>query len=158
MSSPRWKEFENVVRSAEERLRALSEAESGKRPGPGKWSPKEVLGHLIDSAANNHQRFVRALFTDDLVFPGYAQDDWVRVQRYREAPWDELIGLWTAYNLHLLRVVSAIPDDTLTRRRTRHNLHQIAWRTVPESEPATLEYFIEDYVGHLLHHLGQIFR
>ena len=156
MSDEKWKEFESVVRIAEARLLALTEAESEKRPRPGKWSPKEVLGHLIDSAANNHQRFVRAQFTDDLVFPGYAQDDWVRVQRYQEAPWEELIRLLKAYNLHLLRVVAAIPEDALTRRRTRHNLHQLAWRAVPESEAVTLEVFIHDYVGHLKHHLGQI--
>ena len=156
MSKARWEEFEYVVRDAEPPLRALSESESAQRPRPGGWSPKEIVGHLIDSAANNHQRFVRAQFTDDLVFEGYAQDDWVRVQRYQEAPWDELIDLWKAYNLHLLRVVSAIPEDALTRRRERHNLHQVAWRTVPESEPTTLKYFIDDYVGHLKHHLGQI--
>ena len=83
--------------------------------------------------------------------------NWARTKRYQEAPWDELIRLWRAYNLHLLRVVEAIPEDALALRRTRHNLHQIAWRTVPESEPTTLEYFIDDYVGHLKHHLGQIF-
>ena len=45
-----------------------------------KWSPREIVGHLIDSAANNHQRFVRAQFTDDLVFSGYQQAEWVGVQ------------------------------------------------------------------------------
>ena len=78
------------------------------------------------------------------------------MQRYQEAEWEELVRLWKAYNLHLSRVVSAIPDEVLHRERTRHNLHRLAWRTVPESEPVTLAYFIGDYVAHLEHHLAQI--
>jgi hypothetical protein len=67
---------------------------------PGKWSTKEVVGHLIDSAANNHQRFVRAQWTDDLLCPTYAQDEWVRTQRYQEAPWPDLVELFRTYNRH----------------------------------------------------------
>jgi hypothetical protein len=62
-------------------LLAMSEDRSRLRPAPGKWCPREVIGHLIDSASNNHQRFVRAQFQDDLVFSGYEQDAWVSVQR-----------------------------------------------------------------------------
>ena len=51
-------------------LEQMSEEATRKRPQPGKWCPREIIGHLIDSASNNHQRFVRALFQDDLVFPG----------------------------------------------------------------------------------------
>jgi hypothetical protein len=137
-------------------LEGLPDAETTRRPSPEKWSPREILGHLIDSASNNHQRFVRAQFTDDLVFPGYEQDSWVRVQRYQEAPWPDLIRLWRGLNLHLARVMAATPEAERTRPRRRHNLHQIAWRAVPAAEPATLDYFMADYVGHLKHHLRQI--
>ena len=125
-------------------------------PAPGRWSPKEVVGHLIDSAANNHQRFVRAQWQADLIFPGYRQDDWVSSQRYQDAPWTELVTLWREYNRHIARVMAAVPTEVRERRHARHNLHQIAWRPVAESEPATLDYFMEDYVGHLHHHLRQI--
>ena len=149
-------DFRATVEQAARRLRTLSEADSEGRRAPGKWSAKEVLGHLIDSAGNNHQRFVHAQFTDDLVFPGYDQDAWISVQRYQAASWPTLIELWRAYNLHLAHVIDAIPDTVLRQPRRRHNLYQIAWRAVPESEPVTLEYFIRDYVGHLKHHLTQI--
>ena len=134
----------------------MSELDSAKPPTPGKWSPKEVLGHLIDSASNNHQRFVRAQFTDDLVFPGYDQETWVAAQRYRSAPWPELVGLWSGFNLHLARVIEAAPASVRERPRARHNLHEIAWKAIPEDQPATLEYFMRDYVAHLRHHLAQI--
>ena len=127
-----------------------------QRPAPGKWSAQEILGHLIDSAANNHLRFVKAPGRDDLVFDGYDQDDWVRVQSYATADWPLLVGLWRAYNLHLAHVMAAIPDDARRRPCSRHSLDRIAFRPVPAGDPATLGYLMEDYVVHLRHHLGQI--
>lgn len=149
-------ELRDAVESFTPRLLALSEAQASRPPAPGKWSPKEVIGHLVDSASNNHQRFVRAQFLDDLVFAGYAQEDWVAAQRYRDAPWPDLVALWRLYNLHLARVIEAAPAPVRQRPRARHNLHEIAWTAVPKSEPATLEDFMRDYVGHLRHHVAQI--
>ncbi|HEX8144221.1 MAG TPA: DinB family protein [Pyrinomonadaceae bacterium] len=150
-------DFRLTIESGAERLLVLSEAESEERRAPDKWSPKEVLGHLVDSAANNHQRFVRAQFQDHLVFPGYAQEEWVAVQHYQQASWPLLVELWKTYNLHLLHLVSHIPAQELTRIHREHSLHKIAWRVLSESEPATLEYLIRDYIGHMKHHLRQIF-
>jgi hypothetical protein len=150
-------DFEETIRDAAVRLQEIS-AEESRQPGNGEWSRHEVLGHLIDSAANNHQRFVRAQFKDDLVFPGYDQEQWVSSQRYNDEPWPDLIELWRAYNLHLVHVVSRIPEDVLTRPRDRHSLDQIAFKTVAQSEPTTLEYLVRDYLDHLKHHLDQIWR
>ena len=145
-----------AVEAAFRSLSALSEDAAARRPAPGKWSPKEIIGHLIDSAANNHQRFVRAQFQDDLVFPGYAQDEWVAAQRYQDAPWGELLELWRAYNRHIARLIEAMPAEVRMRERRRHNLHERAWRAVPADTPTTLDYFMRDYVLHLHHHLRQI--
>lgn len=149
-------EFVRAVEEGAARLRALGEEESGRRPAGGGWSPKETVGHLIDSAANNHQRFVRAQARADLVFEGYAQDEWVGAQHYGEAPWARLVELWRLYNLHLAHVVARVPEAELRRPRRPHSLHRIAFRPVDESEPATLEYLIRDYLEHLRHHLAQI--
>ena len=149
-------ELQTAVDAALPRLLALPDEATRRRPAPGKWSPREIIGHLVDSASNNHQRFVRAQFQDDLIFAGYAQDDWVAVQRYQDAPWTELVQLWANFNRHLARVMAATPEALRMRRHARHNLHELAWRPVPQSKAATLDYFMRDYVGHLKHHLSQI--
>ena len=149
--------FRETVMSATERLRQISADESARQPGPEKWSVKEILGHLIDSAANNHQRFVRAQFTDDLVFPGYEQEKWVSSQKYVDEPWPELIQLWSSYNLHLAHVISAIPENKLMQARIRHNLDEIALQPVEKKDTTTLDYFVRDYLVHMKHHLNQIF-
>ena len=150
-------EFRSTIVSANARLRDIPEAQSREKRSPAEWSPIEVLGHLIDSAANNHQRFVRAQFTDDLVFPGYEQEQWVSSQNYRDESWSEVVQLWSSYNLHLLHVASVIPEEVLTKPRASHTLDQIAFNLVDKSKPATLEYLIRDYLDHLRHHLNQIF-
>jgi DinB superfamily len=150
-------DFRNTIVSATARLRSIPETQSDRKNSSDDWSAKETIGHLIDSAANNHQRFVRAQFTDDLVFPGYEQDQWVSSQKYGDELWLDVIQLWSSYNLHLVHVASAIPEDVLTKPRLRHTLDQIAFNLVDKNDPATLEYLIRDYLDHLRHHLNQIF-
>src|SRR5215213_2486786 len=151
-------EFRETIVTATVQLRDIPEEQSRLKSSAQDWSPIEVIGHLIDSAANNHQRFVRGQFTDDLMFPGYEQEQWVNSQNYRNESWPEVIQLWSSYNLHLLHVASAIPVDVLTKPRSSHTLDQIALNLVEKNEPATLEYLIRDYVDHLRYHLNQIFE
>jgi hypothetical protein len=145
-----------TVDAAEHDLGAIADADSARPRSPGKWSPREVIGHLVDSASHNHQRFVRARWQDDLVFAGYEQDAWVAAQHYRDAPWRELVALWAGYNRHIARVMAAVPEEVRTRAHERHNLDEIAWRTVPREQPTTLDYLMADYVDHLEHHLRQV--
>jgi hypothetical protein len=144
-----------VTRDAPTLLAARPESVS-VAPAPGKWSPKQIIGHLIDSASNNHQRFVRARFTDDLVFLGYEQESWVEVQGYTDADWTSLVTLWREFNLHVARVIERTPEDVAGKARTRHNLSQIAMAKIGSGEPVTLAWFMNDYVDHLEHHLGQV--
>src|SRR5215831_2492954 len=99
------RDFEETIRKATEDLNDIYEAEASSHK-PGKWSPKQILGHLIDSAANNHLRFVRAQLANDFTFPGYEQERWVDVQRYDSSSWTDLVQLWSYYNLHLLHLMS----------------------------------------------------
>ena len=134
-----------VLDGALPKLLALDEPRAARRPREMEWSRKELLGHLIDSAGNNHQRFVRGQLQPKMTFPPYAQDEWVAVQGYAERPWPELVALWRAFNEHLLHVAGRIPQAKL-----RHVCG------VSADEPSTLEDHVVDYVLHLEHHLGQI--
>lgn len=151
-------DFRQTVSNAAERFKLISEQQSQISRADGKWSPREILGHLIDSAANNHQRFVRAQFTDDLVFTGYEQTKWVEVQRYQDETWHELVQLWHFYNRHILHIIESTPEEQRTKLRAKHNLHQIASELLKEDEPVTLEWFMRDYLDHMKKHLGQIFE
>ncbi len=149
-------DFNHTLDEAAARLGPVPAARA-TRPMEGGWTAAQILGHLIDSAANNHQRFVRAQFTDHLDFQGYEQEQWVRAQHYESEPWPSLLDLWLAYNRHLAHVVAHIPPEALTTPRARHSLDRIAWRAVPADQPATLDYLIRDYLGHLRDHLQQLY-
>ena len=115
------------------------------KPAADQWSPKEILGHLIDSAANNHQRFVRAAYGAATQFPPYEQESWVRVQQYNQRPWESLIALWSAYNRHLVHVIESLPEDARS-----------APCNIGKDQPAALDFVVKDYLGHLLLHLKDI--
>ena len=152
-----WLEdFKQTVESASARLAKIDETQSEQPRAKDHWSSKQIIGHLIDSATNNHARFVLGQMKDDLVFPGYDQDGWVRTNHYQEASWSQLIELWRAYNLHLHHVIVHADQARMSTPCTLHTLQEIAFKTVPESEPVTLEYLMKDYVVHLKHHLAQI--
>jgi hypothetical protein len=135
-----------IVSDTAKKLQALSEEDVTRSRGAGKWVKKEILGHLIDSALNNQERFVRAQMTDRLVWPGYEQDRWVSVQKYRERHWTELLQLWEQLNRHIAHVMTIVPPDRLS-----------AQCVIGNDEPVTLEWLMSDYIRHLRHHLNQIF-
>jgi len=153
-----WLEdFKQTIESASPRLQQITDAQSSEPRAEDHWSSKQIIGHLIDSAANNHARFVLAQLKDDLLFPGYEQDGWVRTNHYQEASWSQLVELWRAYNLHLHHVMAHADERKMNTPCTLHTLQEIAFKTVPQTEPVTLEYLMKDYVVHLKHHLSQIF-
>lgn len=145
-----------ALTAAEPLLRGINETASAQPLTRGKWSSRQVIGHLIDSASNNHQRFVRGALQDELVFPPYEQEKWVELQRYQEMPWSALLTLWVALNRHLADLMAAIPKDVRLRVRTTHNFDQIATYAPPSPDKATLDYFMNDYVDHLERHMRQI--
>jgi len=135
----------SVIDAAEPRLRAISSGESAKPILAGGWSRRQVIGHLIDSASNNHQRFVRAALQPSLEFPRYDQEGNVRVQAPQEADWPLLVSLWATYNRYLAHIIARLPAsklETICR--------------IGDGEPHTLSFVASDYVTHMLHHLRQI--
>ncbi len=127
------------------RLGGISNENAAARPAPDSWSAKQELGHLIDSAANNHQRIVRPQLEDNLALPGYDGDRWVELHGYHNRDWTELIALWRAGNSQLLAAAESAPEAAWP-----HTL------SVGGSEPMTLRFVLDDYVDHMVSHLRHI--
>jgi len=150
----------NAINDNYEFLRSINDP--GKKPQADKWSPKQIIGHLIDSANNNHRRFVKAQYQDNLIFLGYEQEDWVDAQNYQNADWHELLEMWKTYNLFICRVIENISEEKLNHLTTEHNYFEIGWGTsksdclLIKGQPSNLAFLIEDYIGHLMHHINQI--
>lgn len=127
-------------------LRQISDVEASVKPHPDKWSKKEILGHLIDSASNNQHKFVRTMQAEaQISFVGYAQNDWVEAQQYNKADWNDLISFWENYNRHLAHIIQYTPTE---KRENKISIEG--------SQPFTLGFIMTDYVEHLKHHLKQI--
>ena len=126
-------------------LKKISDAEASIKPASGKWSKKEILGHLLDSACNNQQKFLRSMITSELQFVGYQQNEWVSFQNYNAVKWKTLINWWVNVNEHLAHIIENVPKETLS--------HTIQ---IVNDGPFTLEFIMADYVEHLKHHLKQI--
>ena len=139
------RQLRSIIETVEPQLYQMKAQDPGNKPDPEEWSKKEILGHLIDSAANNHQRFVRAMYSAADRFPVYDQVEWVRSQRHNERSWDSLITLWAAYNTHLAHIIERIPEET-----------RLSPCNIGQEEPVTLEFVVKDYLHHLQHHLMDI--
>lgn len=135
----------NTIQQALPLLRNINETEASAKPAPGKWSHKEIIGHLVDSAANNHQKFVRTITHAQHDFPPYEQDEWVALQYYNIAPWHNILNLWEDYNVHLAHIILHLPEHAL-----QHTI------TIGSKGPFTLEFIAQDYVEHLKHHLKAV--
>lgn len=137
--------LKQIVEVVPDRLLSLTDQRASVKPAPGKWSPKEELGHLLDSAANNHQRIVRAQLETVPRMPGYNGDAWVILHEYQQREWRELVALWAALNHQLFQAAKNISEAASLRSCT-----------IADSEPLTIRFILEDYVVHMLHHLHHI--
>lgn len=137
-------ELRDVVEGGFESLCRLPEPLTSQPLGLNKWSAKQIIGHLIDSAANNHQRFVRLQIESDLLLPGYQQEEWVAVQCYAVMPWMQALETWRVFNQHLAYVIQHVRIEHLGN----------VWHF--DEGPLTLGFLIEDYIAHLKHHMKQL--
>jgi hypothetical protein len=137
-----FERFEHILATAPAQLVGIADADAAVSD---RWSKKEILGHLIDSAGNNHQRFVRAQLESSLVFPNYQQNEWVAAQSYRTEAWPDLVNLWLLFNRHLLHVWRHVPEAALS-----------VPCTIGGNDPISLGEVMTGYVDHLEHHLAQI--
>ena len=133
--------LETILNETPKKLLSYSEEQASVKASPVKWSKKEILGHLIDSAANNHQRFVRMQIENNLPLPQYKQNEWVNVQNYNSRNWIDVVKLWLTYNMHLLHIMKNVDESKLS------NTGEFL-----EYGEKTLQFLIDDYVDHMEHH------
>ncbi len=138
-------EFRAGLNAIETELFALDPALAGTPWRVGGWTRKQILGHLLDSAANNRQRFVRASIDGHYTGPEYAQDAWVAAHGYAHQPWETLLRWWQTEHQILAAIVDTISED---------RLHALC--VVGENPPVTLRFLIEDYLVHQRWHLAQL--
>jgi len=141
------RKLNSILADALSKLEKMDPIGAKFRPAAGKWSSNEILGHLIDSAMNNHQRIVRAQYGAAEDFPGYDQNEWVRVQNYNDIPWPILVNHWKSLNELLSILIENIPAEA---RPEKCNIGGEAL--------VTLEFVVEDYLRHLMHHLETIVK
>jgi len=109
-----------------------------KKSIPGKWTRKEILGHLIDSANVNYNRFINALKNEDLVFDTYPQDEFVKIQKYHERKWSDLLILWKTINIRFVEFIINTPEEKLNKLTYEHNFDKICWKLIDENKKSNL--------------------
>lgn len=134
----------------------LQESKMSTARVEGGWSRKEILGHLCDSANVNHQRVIEAALSGSIVFTGYAHRDWVRMNGYQDADWEEIVTLWCASNMQMCVMIEGLDDAVVDAEHGEHSYATTAFRELSSDVPSTLGYLIEDYFAHLEYHLAQI--
>jgi hypothetical protein len=138
-----YNELNLIVTIFYNKYKDLDNEITSKRPGNNKWSLNEIMGHLIDSACNNHQRFVRLQITKELIFPDYARDNakWLEIQRYNDLPFSDIALLWRQYNVLLGNIIKKVDESNLENY----------WEL--NGDKITLKDLMIDYVRHLKDHL-----
>ena len=138
--------LDNLIQTELTQLRAFPDNRSAIRPaGETSWSPREELGHLIDSAINNHVRFVAASIQPEYRGPSYAQNEWVRAHGYQQMPWLSIVDSWAQHNALIAIAVRNIPED---------KTQTVCF--VGSGEPVSLQFLVEDYVLHAQHHIDHL--
>jgi hypothetical protein len=134
--------FRSLVEKLEGMISQADEGITHIKPAHDKWSLKEIIGHLIDSASNNHQRFVRLQIGDLDDFPAYEAERWIAVQKYNDMDWKDITALWSSFNRILLRVIEHMDPNACGN----------VWIT--GGEELSLKFIVNDYYRHLEWHIG----
>ena len=135
------KSYREIIDTFYKRLLEIDDGIAGVKLSDDKWSLKEIIGHLIDSASNNHQRFVRLQFGELLGFPAYNAEEWISAQKYNNMRWDILISLWYNYNCLLLNFIE----------NSTESMQKNAW--IKDEEAIPYEELVPGYYKHIELHI-----
>ncbi|HEY32084.1 MAG TPA: DinB family protein [Dehalococcoidia bacterium] len=140
-----YQDLKTIVDNFYQKYEDLSDEITSKSPGNNEWNLKEIIGHLIDSACHNHQRFVRLRIIDELVFPDYGQDNsrWIQIAGYNQMKFQDILSLWRQYNLVIANIIKGVDSSKLDNY----------W--LLNGERITLKFLMTDYLRHIGDHLNQ---
>ena len=139
------RDLEAIVNDFYQKYKDLTDVITSRSPGNDEWNLKEIVGHLVDSACNNHQRFVRLQIVDELVFPDYGSDNsrWIRIAGYNELKFKDILLLWKQYNIVIGNIIKKVDSDKLDN----------CW--VLNGNRVTLKFLMTDYLRHVRDHVKQ---
>ena len=140
------KELEELIEIFKNDFSNLNESLAKIKLSQDKWTLKEIIGHLIDSASNNHQRFIRLQLSHDIEFPDYNKDEWLEIQNHQNMQFSDLLNLFVYFNMLMVNIISNIDESSL------NNKWHVAWDE--NSSFITLENLIIHYISHLEYHLN----
>ena len=148
--------LKDIIEEVHPIFERMSSAQFSEKPSDDKWSPKEILGHLVDSAFNNHRRLILAENQDNLLFEGYDQDQWVKRNNYQNRSKNDVLELWRISNLHFGESVNSLSREKLNAKTKVHSY--FGWSMIPfeEGKEESIVYLIADYIYHTEHHIVQI--
>jgi hypothetical protein len=137
------RELLDIVSEYAHRFNAIPESEFSAKPLATKWSKKEVVGHLVDSAQNNLRRFICGQYEAEPPFIAYQQDFWVNSNGYQQMESSDVIRLWQLLNQRIAAVLMNMPEQNYRKQCNTGALHSLDWLAV-------------DYLKHMKHHINQI--
>jgi hypothetical protein len=140
-------ELDQIVQAYSKKIRSIPENEFSAKPLPNKWSKKEVIGHLIDSAQNNLRRFICGQYESAPPKIVYEQNRWVTSNNYLQADSEEIITFWELINKRIVAVLNQMPSSAYSMKCDTGKT---------DSQLYTIEWLAADYVRHLKHHLNQV--
>ena len=140
-----FNELKEITYISYEKYKNLDDTITSIKLSADKWSLKEIIGHLIDSAANNHQRFIRLQICSKLIFPDYQEDNnkWITLSQYNKMIYKNILLLWKHYNILLMNIIKNVGKKALSNY----------W--IMDNKKFTLKELIIDYIRHIKEHLEQ---
>jgi hypothetical protein len=133
-----------VLTQVEQLLRNLDDVSVSFKASSEKWTPRQVIGHLIASGNNNQMKFTSLSNHSNIDVVGYLQDEWIKAQNYQAFNWQNLLNLWHGLNLHITHIKIPTPYDMLN--------HEISVNGIG---PLRLDFIMSDDIEHLKHPINQ---
>ena len=125
-------------------LSSVSEESARKSYAPGKWTFKEVIGHMTDLERVMSYRMLAIARNESAPLPAMDQDQYVAAANFNKLSWEQLLAGFDTVRSNTLSLISTIDDAAWVRNGTVMN------------SPVSIGTIVYGIAGHELHHLKVI--